>query len=61
MRARARELFRRNVREGSFVEEWSSEQAEGSKRLKALLDKALRHPMSKAEDNVIAQVQNACS
>ena len=61
MRAKARELFRKDIRGSAFVREWSSEQAGGSKRLHALLEKALQHPMSTAEDGVIPLIQAAHS
>ena len=59
MRAAARELFLRDVREGAFVREWSGEQDAGGTRLRELLRRAMDHPMSKAEDAVIAMVQSA--
>jgi ketol-acid reductoisomerase len=57
MRARAREILRRDIKGGAFVQEWSGEQASGATRLEALRQRALRHPMSQAEDGVIAAVQ----
>jgi ketol-acid reductoisomerase len=59
MRAKGRELFRRDIRGGAFVEEWSREQAGGSQRLKALKEKALQHPMSQAEAKVIEAIRRA--
>lgn len=56
MRARAREILR-GIHDGSFVAEWSDEQAGGSARLEALRAAAFAHPMSQAEGNVIAAVQ----
>ncbi len=56
MRARAREIMR-GIQDGSFVEEWSDEQAGGSARLEALRAAAFAHPMSQAESDVIAAVQ----
>ena len=47
--------------EGTFVREWSREQSTGSARLEALRRKALAHPMSLAEDNVIRAIQSAHS
>jgi len=61
MRAKARELFLRDVRGGAFVKEWSDEQARGSEKLEALRRTALEHPMSWAELEVIAAVQAAHS
>jgi ketol-acid reductoisomerase len=57
MRARARELLARDVKGGAFVQEWSREQATGGPRLEELTRRALQHPMSLAEDNVIAAMQ----
>jgi ketol-acid reductoisomerase len=59
MRQRAREILRRDIKGGAFVKEWSQEQAEGSARLEQLRQKALAHPMSRAEDNVIRAIQSA--
>jgi ketol-acid reductoisomerase len=57
MRARAREILAHDVKGGAFVHEWSREQATGGPRLQELSRRALAHPMSRAEDNVIAAVQ----
>ena len=57
MRARAREILRDDIKGAAFVQEWSSEQAGGATRLDALRQRALLHPMSQAEDGVIAAVQ----
>ena len=57
MRERAREILRNDIKRGAFVEEWSSEQAGGAVQLEALRQRALQHPMSQAEDKVIAAVQ----
>ena len=43
----------------AFVDEWSREQEQGSKQLEALRSKALHHPMSRAEEQVIAMIQKA--
>ena len=61
MRKRARDLLRRDIKEGAFVQEWSVEQASGSAKFEALRRKALAHPMSLAEDNVIKAIQSAHS
>lgn len=61
MRAKARELFLRDIRGGAFVREWTQEQAQGSARLESLRKEALDHPMSKAELGVIAAVQSTHS
>jgi len=57
MRARARAILRDDIKGGAFVREWSSEQAGGTSRLAELRRRALQHPMSQAEDAVIAAVQ----
>jgi ketol-acid reductoisomerase len=59
MRAKARELFLRDVRGAAFVREWTEEQALGSAKLESLRKQALDHPMSKTELKVIAAVQAA--
>lgn len=59
MRAKGRELFLRDIRGGAFVKEWSEEQARGSEKLHALRQKALAHPMSQVELDVIAAIQSA--
>ena len=61
MLAKAREFFLKDVREGRFVREWSDEQAGGARKLEALREKALAHPMSRAEDAVIGMIQSAHS
>lgn len=59
MRARARESLRRDIAGGAFVREWSDEQAGGAARLEELRRRARAHPMSVAEEAVIAAVQRA--
>ncbi len=59
MRQRARELLRRDIKEGAFVKEWSTEQTHGAQRLEELRRQALAHPMSRAEDAVIRMIQAA--
>ena len=61
VRARARGLIRKDIKGGAFVQEWSREQAQGSKRLAELREQALRHPLSQVEDRVIRMVQEAHS
>jgi ketol-acid reductoisomerase len=61
MRNKAREFLRKDIKEGAFVREWSVEQSTGSARFEALRRKALAHPMSIAEDNVIRAIQSAHS
>ena len=58
-RARMRELFKRDIRNGAFAEEWKREQRGGSKTLEKLRTEALESPMSRAEESVIALVQKA--
>jgi ketol-acid reductoisomerase len=57
MRQRAREFLQKDIKEGAFVREWSREQDAGEGSLEALRKKALNHPMSQAEDGVIAMIQ----
>ena len=57
MRERARASLRDDIKGGAFVREWSDEQAGGARRLAELRRRALEHPMSQAEDAVIAAVQ----
>jgi ketol-acid reductoisomerase len=57
MRAQARKNLYDDVKGGAFVQEWSREQATGGARLQELTQRALQHPMSLAEDNVIAAMQ----
>jgi ketol-acid reductoisomerase len=59
MKARARQLLRDDIKAGAFVQEWSSEQANGAQQLEALRQQALSHPMSQAEAGVIQAVQAA--
>ena len=59
MKKKARALLEKDIKQGAFVQEWSQEQSEGSKRLKELKEKGLAHPMSVAEQEVIRQIQGA--
>jgi len=59
MRERARASLSGDIKGGAFVREWSDEQATGAGRLAELRRRALAHPMSQAEDAVIAAVQAA--
>ncbi len=59
MKKKARALLKRDIKQGGFVQEWTREQSQGSKRLKELREKALAHPMSVAEQEVIRQVREA--
>jgi ketol-acid reductoisomerase len=56
MRSRARAILA-GIHNGDFAREWSDEQASGALRLHELRQRALNHPMSLAEDGVIAAVQ----
>jgi len=56
---KARAILRDRIKSGAFARQWSDEQAGGSKNLQALIDKALAHPMSVAEVDVIHQLQQA--
>ncbi len=57
MLAQARKNLYDDVKGGAFVQEWSREQAAGGARLQELTQRALKHPMSLAEDNVIAAMR----
>ena len=59
LRQKMRDLFIKDVKEGAFVQEWSSEQAGGSKLLAELKEKAMAGPMAQAEDRIIPIVQKA--
>ena len=61
MRKKARHNLYEDVKGGKFAQEWSREQANNSSKLNALRTAALNHPMSKAEEAVIALVQKAHS
>jgi ketol-acid reductoisomerase len=55
----ARAILRDDIKGGAFVQEWSQEQAGGSAKLNALMEKALAHAMSVAETETIRQIQDA--
>lgn len=57
MRDKARGLLQKDIKQGAFVKEWSDEQAAGCRRLDELRQRALAHPMSRAEQTVIAAIQ----
>ena len=61
LRQKMRDLFIKDIKEGAFVKEWSSEQAGGSKVLARLKEEAMKSPMSQAEDRIIPIVQKAHS
>jgi ketol-acid reductoisomerase len=56
---KARAILRDDVQGGAFAREWSQEQAGGSRKLRALMDRALAHAMSRAEVEVIRQIREA--
>ena len=59
IRAKMRESLVNDIKGAAFVQEWSQEQAAGSKTLAKLRDKALQNTMSQAEEVVIPLVQRA--
>jgi ketol-acid reductoisomerase len=59
VRERMRRFLLDDIKGGAFVEEWSREQAEGSKGLERLRSEALASAMARAEDEVIPLVQRA--
>ena len=61
MRSRARESLLKDIKGGAFAEEWSREQARGSQKLEELRRRALSHPMSVAEENILPQIVAAHS
>lgn len=61
MRARARKILQEDIKGGAFVREWSDEQAGGASKLAKLRQRALLHPMSLAEEEVIRQILAAHS
>jgi ketol-acid reductoisomerase len=56
---KARAILKDDIKGGAFVREWSEEQARGSTRLRALMEKALSHAMSAAETETIREIQEA--
>jgi len=61
VRARMEKNLVKDIKGGAFVDEWRQEQATGSKTLVKLKEAARNHPMSQAEETVIALVQQAHS
>jgi ketol-acid reductoisomerase len=61
IRAKMRHNLVNDIKGGAFVQEWSREQASGSKRLGTLKAAALKNPMSQAEATIIELVQRAHS
>jgi len=61
MRSRARESLLKDIKGRRLCEEWSREQARGSQKLEELRRRALSHPMSVAEENILPQIVAAHS
>ena len=59
IRTKMRHSLLKDIKEGAFIEEWSQEQATGSKTLAARREAALKNAMSQAEEAVIPLVQRA--
>ena len=59
MKSRARRNLREDIKGGKFAVEWSREQSADSGTLASLKKAAFDHPMSKAEESIIALVQKA--
>ena len=59
VKATARHNLVHDIMGGAFAKEWTEKNEEASKRLKALLQKMLSHPMSIAEDRVIEMIKEA--
>ena len=59
IRAQMREILVNDIKGGAFAQEWSQEQATGSKTLASLKEPRLKNAMSQAEESVIQMVQRA--
>jgi ketol-acid reductoisomerase len=59
VRAQARHNFVHDIQGGAFVEEWTKNNKEATKRMLELREKAHNHPMSIAEDHVIEMIKAA--
>jgi ketol-acid reductoisomerase len=59
VKAQARHNFVNDIQGGAFVEEWTKNNETATKRMKELMDQALKHPMSVAEDRVIEMIQGS--
>ena len=56
IKAQARHNFVHDIQGGAFVEEWTKNNKQATQRMRALMEKALKHPMSIAEDRVIEMI-----
>lgn len=56
MKAQARHNLVHDIQGGAFAKEWTGDYEAASKRLKQLREEALAHPMSIAEDAVLAAI-----
>ena len=59
VKAQARHNMVHDIQGGAFVEEWTKNNEKATKLMKDLMQKALDHPMSIAEDRVIEMIQAA--
>jgi ketol-acid reductoisomerase len=59
MKAQARHNFVNDIQGGAFVDEWTKNSATATAKLKELMQAGLNHPMSIAEDGVIAAIQKS--
>ena len=59
IKAQARHNFVHDIQGGAFVEEWTKNNKEATRRMQELMQKSLNHPMSIVEDHVIEMIQAA--
>ena len=59
VKAQMRHNFVHDIQGGAFVEEWTKNNEQATQRMKELMQKALNHPMSIAEERVIEMIQAA--
>jgi len=59
VKAQARHNFVHDIQGGAFVEEWTKNNKEATKRMLELREKAFNHPMSIAEERVIEMIKAA--
>jgi ketol-acid reductoisomerase len=57
IKEQARHFFVDDIKGGTFVEEWTKNQATASQRLNELRSKALSHPMNIAEDRLLEMIR----
>jgi ketol-acid reductoisomerase len=57
IKERARKFFVEDIQGGKFAKEWSTDYAASDKKLQALMQEALQHPMSKHEDRVLEMIR----